>query len=100
MEWWKKVIIASIVMVLLSPVFAYACELTGYMEPLEVSAEKLGVKELSLYEAPMPDYVIPVIQNTTLSGILAGLVGVAIVLGFSFGLSKALKTQRKGESRN
>jgi len=91
---WMKVLVAAVIMVLLSPVFAYACELTGYAEPLERSAEIVGVEERPMYEAPMPDYLIPGVEVEAVSGILAGLVGTALVAVVALVLGRALRAGR------
>jgi len=88
-RWVIAVIVVSIVLVLLSPLFAYA------YEPLDVVAEKYGAEESAIFEAPMPDYILPPLGETEISGILAGLIGVFIVLAVSLALGYALVRPRK-----
>ena len=62
---------------------------------LERVAEDIGFLETGegheAIEAPMPDYVIPGIENEVLSASLAGLIGTVIMFLLAIGLGKALK---------
>lgn len=64
----------SIIAVVVGSVFAsYA------YEPLDKSAEQLGLKAESLFEAPFPEYSIPGL-SPELGGILSGILGVFVIL--------------------
>jgi hypothetical protein len=55
----------------------------------------LGAARDSLYSI-IPDYVMPGIQNEALATIVAGLVGVLIVLSLTLGLTYAKRKVQKG----
>ncbi|MBX5329110.1 MAG: PDGLE domain-containing protein [Candidatus Bathyarchaeota archaeon] len=58
---------------------------------LESVAETLGIEEHEpIWNGLMPDYSIPTIDNPYLSTLLAGTVGVFLVLGATFLLGKAI----------
>ena len=88
-RWAPLTIVVSVILVLLSPLFAYA------YEPLDVVAEKYNATESTIYEAPMPDYILPPLGETEISGILAGLIGVIIVLIVCIGIGYLLVKVRK-----
>ena len=58
---------------------------------LEKVAETLGVEETeSPSEGIMPDYTVPVVENEYGSTLIAGVVGVFLVLGAAFVLGKSM----------
>jgi cobalt/nickel transport protein len=58
---------------------------------LERVAENLGVEETnSTSQALMPKYAVPVIKNDYGSTLIAGLIGIFLVLGIGFVLGKTL----------
>ena len=58
---------------------------------LEKVAETLGVEEKeSPSEGIMPDYTVPVVENEYGSTLIAGVVGVFLVLGAAFVLGKSM----------
>ena len=58
---------------------------------LERVAENLGVEEVnSSSNGLMPDYTVPILQNSYGSTLIAGIIGVFLVLGAAFVLGKSL----------
>jgi cobalt/nickel transport protein len=58
---------------------------------LEKVAETLGVEETeSTSEGILPDYTVPVVENKYGSTLIAGVVGVFLVLGAIFVLGKLM----------
>lgn len=82
----KMALVAIAVMILLSPLFAYAAELVGYSEPLENAAAVIGLEEHPIYEGILPDYTVPGLDPYT-GTLIAGAIGTVIVLalGYAFG---------------
>lgn len=86
----NKVWITIGVMIILSPLFAYAAEMVGYSEPLENAAEKLGAEENQEYTGILPDYSVPGLDP--LSGtLISGIVGTLITLGVALAIGKGLR---------
>ena len=81
----RKVLLAIVLIVLISPLFGViGAELVGYHEPLDVAAEKIGLEESEpLWEGIFPDYSVPGLP-ATIGYILAGLVGVFLLLAPAF----------------
>ena len=84
-SWVKKSIIVMIVIVLISPLFSYA------YEPLDLVAEKFGAQASTFYIAPLPDYIVPILGDNPLSGIIAGIFGTFITLFVALLFGLALK---------
>jgi hypothetical protein len=87
----RDVVIAILVIIAVSPFFAWGAEVVGYAEPLENAAEDLGAME---YESTiilgiLPDYTIPG-ANPYASTIVAGIVGCLIVFGLGLVMGKVL----------
>jgi len=64
---------------------------------LESAAEKIirpGVEEGAVFESPMPDYIIPSLGESPISGVVAIVIGVLIIFGLSYGVGLALKKKR------
>ncbi|MEM4473007.1 MAG: energy-coupling factor ABC transporter permease [Archaeoglobaceae archaeon] len=68
-----------IILIVLSPVFAYLAEEVGYFEPMEKAAEILGLEEHRFYEAVFPDYTI-VGFDPYLGTLMSCAIGTLIVL--------------------
>lgn len=66
---------------------------SGFPDGLEWVAEKLSFIEFSGFEIPaiFPDYQTTFIASTGFSTILAGIAGVVITFGITFGIGKILK---------
>lgn len=85
---YKRPLAAIAALLALSPVFGVIlAERVGYHEPLDVAAERLGLREWSLPEwSPFPDYTVPGLPDT-LGYALSGLAGVALILALGLALS-------------
>ncbi len=69
-----------VALVLISPIFGViGAEAVGYTEPLEVTAEMIGLKEKVLWPGLFPDYTVSGLPDV-LGYVVSGLVGVAILL--------------------
>ena len=89
-NWVKAGLVVSVVLVLLSPLFSYA------YEPLDFVAEKFNATEITLFEAPMPDYLIPLLGDNPISGILAGIIGTLVVFFVALGLGLIMSKPKRG----
>jgi cobalt/nickel transport protein len=60
---------------------------------LEQVAEDQGFIEAGheVIASPMPDYAVPGIENQSLAGSLAGIIGVVLMFGLVFAAGIALK---------
>ena len=68
---------------------------------LERVAETLGLMPSAepspaFSRSPIPDYVLPGVANSTLAGILAGVVGLAVSAVAAYALARTLKMRRDG----
>ncbi len=93
-EWlqrWKNALIVIGVMILLSPLFAWAADIVGYAEPLENAAEHLGAAEheYAIISGLIPDYAIPG-ADPYASAIVSGIVGCVIVALLCLVIGRAL----------
>jgi len=88
-RWVLLSIIVMIVIVLISPLFGYA------YEPMDYVVEQFHAVEQQIYEAPMPDYIIPILGETAISGIIAGIIGVFVTLFVCLALGYVLRARRK-----
>jgi len=63
---------------------------------LEKVAESLGIEEYSpTWTGLMPDYALPTIEDPYISTLLAGTLGVLLVLGVAFMLGIAITKPNK-----
>ncbi|CEG13674.1 conserved exported hypothetical protein [groundwater metagenome] len=53
--------------------------------------EQMEEKTTQIFNSPMPDYVIPGIENETLAASLAGVIGVLIIFAIVIVTGKILK---------
>ncbi len=85
---YKRPLVLIAVLLAVSPVFGVVlAEKVGYHEPLDVAAEKLGLKEWKLPEwSPFPDYTVPGLPDTV-GYVLSGLVSVALIIARGLALS-------------
>lgn len=86
-RWWILGLIIALAVTILSPLASPS------PDGLERVAEDQGFIDRALepfYEV-IPDYVLPGVPNEDLATILAGMVGVLIVFGLSFGAAYALR---------
>ena len=92
-KWWITGLVIAIFM---------ACVLSLFASPepdgLERVAEDQGFAEKAagqeVVHSPMADYVVPGIDNPQLAAALAGLVGVLIIIGLTYGWTVILKKKR------
>jgi hypothetical protein len=94
-NWWIAGLLLAVVLALLSPLAS------PHPDGLERVAEDQGF----IAQAKDPpfrliaDYLFPGIQDERLATIVAGLVGIALVFGLVYGLSRALsRKQPKGDT--
>jgi len=88
-------IIISVVLAVLSPLAS------SHPDGLEWVAKQQGFIEAArspIYNL-IPDYLLPGIENEALATILAGLIGVIIVLGVSIGIAQNRRISRLHDSR-
>jgi len=77
----KKQWILIILLILISPLFGVVlADMVGYHEPLDIAAEKLGLKDISdeINWSPFYDYSIPGLDPIT-GYIVSGFIGVGII---------------------
>lgn len=92
---WPAVGLAVVLLlVLASPVFAWAAGSVGYAEPLENAAERTGAVDAAAdgYAGVLPDYTVPVGWLGDGAGVLvSGLVGTALTLVVMVGVGRILQ---------
>ncbi len=85
---YRRVLLVILVLLVVSPLFGViGAKLVGYHEPLDVAAEKLGLKEVSIYWTPFEDYSVPGLPEAV-GYVVAGAIGVAVILGIGVLLSR------------
>ncbi len=95
----KKFVLAGlaicIVIAALAPFIA-----SSNPDGLEKTAENISnTEESTTYEAPMPDYVIPILgENNPYGGILALVIGILITLGLAYIAAILLRRKKPPES--
>jgi len=63
-----------------------------FPDGLETVAEALGIEQQELmWKGLMPDYTIPSIENSYLSGLFSGVLGMILVFFAAFFIGKAIK---------
>ena len=88
----RKVLILTFILVIISPVFGVIlADMVGYHEPLDLAAESLGLEDVSeeINWTPFFDYTVPGLPDV-IGYIIAGFIGVFVVLGLGIGLSKIM----------
>jgi len=90
--WVKAAIACVLVLVALSPAFAWAAGQVSYAEPLENAAEETGAVDeaRSINPGLLPGYTIPGL-DTYIGTFLSGLVGVGVVFLLTVGIGRALR---------
>lgn len=92
LKWWHVGIFLILLVACLSPLASSS------PDGLERIAEDKGFIE-EAQDAPyqvIGDYVFPWIENEALATILAGIVGVVIVLVLAYGVSRLLRAANRG----
>ncbi len=88
--YFKALILILVCLVVLIP-FASSAP-----DGLEKVVETLGIEETdTAHESPMPDYTVPEVENEYCSTLIAGVVGVFLVLGAAFVLGKSVAKSAK-----
>ncbi len=91
----RKALLIILLLVLVSPIFGVILAgVVGYHEPLDVAAEKLGLEEANSIEwTPFADYTVPGLPDS-IGYIIAGLLGVSILLGIGYLLLRITGSKR------
>jgi len=82
----KRAWLFILLLVAVSPVFGvFLADMLGYHEPLDVAAEKLGLRDLTERTnwTPFLDYRVPGLPEW-LGYIASGIIGVAIVAALGY----------------
>lgn len=82
----RKALVTIIVLVLISPLFGVIlADMVGYREPLDIAAEKLGLKDISeeINWTPFFDYRVPGLPDVV-GYVVSGFIGVAIILAIGY----------------
>jgi hypothetical protein len=88
----QKTIIIGLTAAIIFVLIGVFC-LSYAMETLDVQADKLGAQEQSIYEPPMPDYVIPGMDNPWISALL-GIASTLLLFVVGFAVAKLLKKKK------
>ncbi len=91
---YKRAIIVIFSLLVISPLFGVIlANLVNYHEPLDVAAETLHLHEVELYSTPFNDYTFPGLPETV-GYIAAGAIGVSVILGIGYILSRVTSSER------
>jgi cobalt/nickel transport protein len=87
--WVRRALLVVLLLVSLSPAFAWAAGAVGYAEPLEHAAAATGAAdhERTLLSAPLPDYTVPG-TGPGVGTLVSGLVGTALTLLLALALGR------------
>ncbi len=88
----RKALLTIIALIIISPIFGVIlADIVGYHEPLDVAAEKLGLKDISeeINWTPLFDYSVPGL-NPVVGYIISGFIGVSIILAIGYTLMKLI----------
>ena len=86
----KRALLIIIVMIVLTPLFAWATEMVEYSEPLNNVAEMLGVEEEQLYSGLLPNYTLPGL-GIYIGTFVSAVAGVALTLLLAYGIGRVLR---------
>jgi hypothetical protein len=81
-------LVAAVIFVLIGVFF-----LSYAMETLDVQANMLGAQEQPIYEPPMPDYVIPGLDNPWATALL-GIASTLLLFVAGFAVAKLLNKKK------
>lgn len=87
---FRRALIITLILVIVSPIFGVVlADALGYHEPLDVAAELLNLQDLTedINWTPLLDYTVPGLP-AGIGYIVAGLIGVGVILGIGFMLSR------------
>ena len=91
-RWWLAgLVLAALIVVLLAPL---ASPDPDGLERVAEDRGFLASAQDALYQL-LPDYTVPGVSDATLTTILAGLIGVAIVFGLTWSLGTVLARRRQ-----
>lgn len=86
----RNSIILILALIIISPIFGVVlADMVGYHEPLDIVAEKLGLRDITDFFnwTPLIDYSVPGLPPA-IGYIVSGLIGVVIIIGLTYVLSK------------
>ncbi len=90
---YRRALIVIFSLLLVSPVFGVIlANVVNYHEPLDVAAEMLHLREMKINWTPLYDYTVPGLPET-IGYIIAGLIGVGVILGIGYLLSKVVASE-------
>lgn len=96
---WMSVIVVGLGAALLVALFSpLASSQPDGLERVAQDKEFIDTAKDPSYEI-LPDYTIPGIENETLTTVLSGVVGIAIVAGLCFGLAFGMKAVSRSSNR-
>lgn len=96
---FRTALLVVAALLVVSPVFGVVlAEKIGYHEPLDVAAEKLHLREIDVYHTPFDDYTFPGLPDTV-GYIVAGFLGVSVILGLGLAASRLLQRGASGAGR-
>jgi cobalt/nickel transport protein len=85
--------VLSIILISLAVLIPFA---SSSPDGLEKVAENLGVEETEpVTQGVMPDYAVPIVEHEYSSTLIAGVIGVFLVLGAGLLLGKAIAKPEK-----
>ena len=92
-DWMRRSLGGLLVMVALSPLFAWGAKQVGYAEPLTNAAEMTGAttEAVTLLSGVLPGYTVPG-TGPYLGTLIAGGIGTALALGCAVALGYLLET--------
>lgn len=86
----KRALILVAVLIILTPLFAYAAELVGFTDPLENVASQLGVEAHLLYKGLLPDYTVEGL-DPYVGTLISAVIGSALVFLVVYGVSHLMR---------
>ncbi|WP_101296654.1 PDGLE domain-containing protein [Halegenticoccus soli] len=91
--WSRRALLGVLVLVALSPAFAWGADAVGYAEPLDNAAEATGATaaETTINPGAFPEYSVSGV-GPYLGTLLAGIVGTGLTFAAAAGLGRALRT--------
>lgn len=94
---YRKIIILLLILVVISPIFGVIlADIVGYHEPLDIAAEALNLHDITEEHnwTPLIDYTVPGLPSE-IGYIIAGLIGIAIILGIGILISKFVEVYKE-----
>ncbi len=94
----RRVLYLIIGLLIISPLFGVIlADIVGYHEPLDETAEMLGLKELEFNWTPFYDYSVPGLPPE-IGYIIAGLIGILVIWGICYLGIKLIEKRRGSEA--